>query len=74
MTASHPRKSDHHTRCLSTGHGRTRPDIRLSPQIVRQLTEFDATRRSSNSRFTIHRLAGAPQLHSPTSSAALKSP
>ena len=51
MTASHPRKSDRHTRCLSTGHGRARPDIRLSPQIVRQLTEFDATRRSSSSRF-----------------------
>ena len=43
MTASHPRKSDRRTRCLSTGHGRARPDIRLSPQIVRQFTEFDAT-------------------------------
>ena len=61
MTASHPRKSDRRTRCLSTGHGRARPDIRLSSQIVRQLTEFDATRRSSSSRFTIHRLAGAPR-------------
>ena len=74
MTASPSRKSDRHTRCLSTGHGRARPDIRLSSQIVRQLTEFDATRRSFSSRFTVHRLAGAPRLHSPTSSAALKSP
>jgi hypothetical protein len=37
MTASHPRKSDRRTRCLSTGHGRARPDIRLSSQIVRRL-------------------------------------
>ena len=56
MTASHPRKSDRRTRCLSTGHGRARLDIRLSSQIVRPLTEFDATRRSSSSRFTVHRL------------------
>ena len=61
MTASHPRKSDHHTRCPSTGHGRTRPDTRLSSQIVRQLTEFDANRRSSSSQFTTHRLARAPR-------------
>lgn len=74
MTASHPRKSDRRTRCLSTGRDRARPDIRLSSQIARQLTGFDATRRSSSSRFTVHRLAGAPRLHSPTSSAALKSP
>ena len=38
-----------------------RPDIRLSSQIVRQPTEFDATRGSSSSRSTIHRLAGAPR-------------
>ena len=61
MTASHPRKSDRCTRCLSTGHGRARPDIPLSSQIVRQLIEFDATRRSSSNRFTVHRLAGAPR-------------
>jgi hypothetical protein len=53
---------------------RARPDIRLSSKIVRRLTESDATRRSSRSRFTVHRLAGAPRLHSPTSSATLKSP
>ena len=74
MTASQSCKSARRARCLSTGHGRVRPDIRLSSQIVRQLTEFDAIRGSSGSRSTIHRLAGAPQLHSPTSSAALKSP
>jgi hypothetical protein len=74
MTASHSRKFDRHTHCLSTGHGRVRPDVGLSAQILRQLTGFDATRRSSSGRFTIQRLAGAPRLHSPTSSAALKSP
>ena len=74
VPASHPRKSDRHTRCLSTGHGRARPDVRLSSHIVRQLTEFDAIHRSSSSRFTIHRFAGAHRLHSHTSSAALKSP
>jgi hypothetical protein len=74
MTASLPRKSARRARCLSTGHGRVRPDIRPSSQIVRQLTEFGATRRLSSNRFTIHRLAEAPRLHSPTSSAALKSP
>ena len=74
MTASHPRKSDRRTRCLSTGHGRARPDIRLSSQIVRQLTEPDATHRTSSSRFTFQRLAGALRVHLHTSSAALKSP
>ena len=52
MTASHPRKSARRARCLSTGHGRARPDIPpVCPQIVRQLIEFDATRRSSSNRF-----------------------
>ncbi|MEH2520427.1 hypothetical protein V1279_006000 [Bradyrhizobium sp. AZCC 1610] len=74
MTASHPRKSDRRTSCLSTGHGRTRSNIQPSSQIVRHFTAVDATRRSSSSRFTVHRLAGAPRLHSHTSSAALKFP
>ncbi|MCK1710561.1 transposase [Bradyrhizobium sp. 143] len=74
MTASHLRKSDRRTSCLSTGHGRARSDTQPSAQTVRQFTAIDATRRSSSSRFTVHRLAGAPRLHSHTSSAALKSP
>ncbi len=74
MTASHLRKSDRRTSCLSTGHGRARSDTQPSSQTVRQFTAIDATRRSSSSRFTVHRLAGAPRLHSHTSSAALKSP
>jgi hypothetical protein len=74
MTASQSRKSDRRTSCLSTGHGRTRSDIQPSSQIVRQFTAIDATRRSSSSRFTVRWLAGAPQLYSHTSSAALKFP
>src|SRR6267142_1950410 len=74
MTASHFRKSDRRTSCLSTGHGRARSDTQPSSQTLRQFTAIDATRRSSSSRFTVHRLAGAPRLHSHTSSAALKSP
>ena len=74
MTASQSRKSARRTRCLSTGHGRARSDIQPSSQIVRQFTAFDATRRSSSSRFTVHQLAGSARPHSHTSSAALKSP
>ena len=47
MTASHPRKSDRRTSCLSTGHGRARPGIQQPSQIVHQITAFDATRRST---------------------------
>jgi hypothetical protein len=74
MTASYPRKSDHRTSCLSIGHGRARPDIQPSSQIVRQFTAIDATRRSSMSPFTVGQLAGSARLHSHNSSAALKSP
>ena len=74
MTASHPRKSDRRTSCLSTGHGRTRSDIQPSSQIVRHFTAVDATRRSFVSRSALGHLAEPAQLHSHTSSAALKSP
>ena len=74
MTASQSRKCAPRARWLSTGHGRVRSDIQPSPQIVRQFTAIDATPRSSSSRFTGRRLAGAPRIHSRTSSAALKSP
>ena len=74
MTAPQSRKSARLARRLSTGHGRARSDIQLSSQIVRQITAFDATRRSFSGRFTVGRPAGAPRLHSHTSSAALKSP
>ena len=74
MTASQSRKSDRRARCLSTGHGRARPDIRQSSQIVRQFTAFNAARRSFMSRSALGQLAGAAQLQSHTSSAALKSP
>ena len=56
MTASQSRKSAPRARWLSTGHGRARPDIQPSPQIVRQFTAIDATPRSSISRFTGRRL------------------
>jgi hypothetical protein len=56
MTASQSCRSARRAGCLSTGHGKVRPNIRLSSQIVRQLTEFDATRGSSSSRSTIQPL------------------
>lgn len=74
MTAPQSRKSARLASRLPTGHGRARSVIRLSSQIVRQITAFDATPRSSSSRFTIGQLAGAPQLNSHTSFAALKFP
>jgi len=74
MTASQSCKSARRARHLSTGHGRTRSDIKLSPQCVRQFTTFDATRRSFMSRFTVGQLAESAQIQSHTSPAALKSP
>jgi hypothetical protein len=74
MTASRSRKSARRARCLSTGHDRARPDTCLSVQIVRQLTAFDASRRSFMRRFTVGQLAGWARPQSHTSSAALKSP
>jgi len=74
MTASQSRKSDRRVRCLSIGHGTTPSDILPSPQIVRQFTAFDATRRSSMSPFIVGQLAGSARLRSHTTSAALNSP
>jgi len=74
MTASQSRKSARRARCLSIGHGRVRSDIQSSPQSGRQLTAFNATRRSFMSHFRFGQLAGAAQLQSHTSSAAVKSP
>ena len=73
MTASQSCKSDRRARQLSTGHGPARSHIKLSPQIVRQFTTFDATRRSFMSRFTVSQLAEPAQLQSRTSPVALKS-
>jgi hypothetical protein len=74
MTAPQSRKSARLVRRLSTGHGKARPDIQLSSQTVRQITAFDANRRSFVSRSALGQLAEPPQLQSHTSSAALKSP
>jgi hypothetical protein len=74
MTASQSCKTAHRARCLSTSHGRTRSDIQLSSQIVREFTAFDLIHHSRMSRFTIGQIAGSPRLQSHTSSAALKSP
>lgn len=74
MIASQSRKIAHRARCLSTGHGRARSDIRLSSQIVREFTAFDLIHRSCMSRFTAGQIAGSPRLQSHTSSAAPKSP
>ncbi|WP_157450253.1 hypothetical protein [Bradyrhizobium sp. ARR65] len=53
MTASQACKSVRRTRWLSTGHGRARPAIQISSQIVGQLMEFDAIRRAFVNRFTV---------------------
>jgi hypothetical protein len=74
MTASQPSKSAHTTRRLSTGHGRVRSDITMSPQIVRQVATFDAPRRPFVSRFTGAQLVASTRSKSASSPAALKSP
>ena len=55
MTASQSRKSARRATCLSTGHGRARPDIQPSSQVVRQFANCDATHRPFISRFTAGR-------------------
>jgi len=74
MIAFHSAKSSHRARGLSTGHGRTRSDVPLASQIVRQLIISDAIDASFKSRFTIGPRAGSAGSQSHTSSAALKSP
>jgi hypothetical protein len=74
MTASPSGKSPHRARRRSTGHGRTRSDIRQSPQIVRQFEELDAVHRSSVNRFPVEELVASAQFTSASSPAALKSP
>jgi hypothetical protein len=74
MTASQSCKSARRAHCLSTGHGRARPDIQPSSQIVRQFTTFDPTRRSFMSCFAVGELAAPAQLQSHTSAVPLKSP
>jgi hypothetical protein len=74
MTAPKSRKSARRARWLSTSHGRACPDIRQSSQIVRQVMEFDATRRSFVSRFTVEQLVPSARSKSASSPAALKSP
>jgi hypothetical protein len=74
MTASHSCEFARHVRWLSTGHSRTRPDIRQSSQIVRQLVDFDTTRHSLISRFTVAHLVASARFKSASSPAALKSP
>ena len=74
MTAPQSRKSARLVRRLSTGHGKARPDTQLSSQTVRQITAFDANRRSIMSRFTHGQLAQSARSQPHTSSAVLKSP
>ena len=74
MSASHSCDSARQARWLSTGHGRARPDIRQSSQIIRQLMLFDTTRRSSVSHLTVEQLVASARFKSASSPAALKSP
>ncbi|WP_027532534.1 transposase [Bradyrhizobium sp. WSM3983] len=66
MTASQSRQSAHRVRRLSTGRGRARSDIPLSPQIVQQFTTFDAIRRTFMNRLTVAHLAGPARSQSHT--------
>lgn len=74
MTASPSCKSGRYARWISTGHGRARPAIRQPSQIVGQVMEFDATRCSCVSRFTVDQLVASARSKSASSPAALKSP
>lgn len=74
MTASQSCKSDHRARRLSTGHGRARPDVRLSSQTVRQFTEFNAARRPFVGRLTVEQPVASARFKSASSPVALKSP
>jgi hypothetical protein len=74
MTASQARKRARRARSLSTGHGRARPDIRLSSQIVRQFAELEATRRSFMTRFAVTQPARSARSQSISLPAAPKSP
>jgi hypothetical protein len=62
MTGPQSRKSARRARWLSAGHGRARPDIRQSSQIVRQLVELDAIRRAFVGGFTVAQLVGPPSI------------
>jgi hypothetical protein len=73
MTVPQSRKSARRARWF-TGHGRARPDIRQTPQIVEQLVELDAIRRAFVSAFTVAQLVGPARSQSTSSPAALKSP
>jgi hypothetical protein len=74
MTVPQSRKSARRARWFSIGHGRARPDIRQTPQIVEQLVELDAIRRAFVSAFTVAQLVGPARSQSTSSPAALKSP
>jgi hypothetical protein len=74
MTASQSRKSARRARCRSTGHGRTRPEIRPSSQIGQTPTAFDANQHRFMHRFDLAQLPQSRRPQSATALAALKSP
>src|SRR5581483_10739770 len=75
MTAQPPFcKAARLPRRLSTGHGRTHPDVSLSSPIGRHLAAFDAARHSFIGRATFAQLAASVRTQSARSPAALKSP
>jgi hypothetical protein len=74
MTAPLSRKSARRARCLSTSHGRARPTLCQPSQIVGQLMQFGAIRRSFVSRFTVAQLVASARSKSASAPAALKSP
>jgi hypothetical protein len=74
MTASQSGKSARYARCLSTGHGKARSDIKLKSQVARQFAAFDATCRSSISRCIVSQLAASLDPNRTLRPAALKSP
>jgi hypothetical protein len=68
------RKSSHRARRFSTGHGTARSEFRLPSQILVQLAEFDATRCSFVTHFTVKQLVASARSKSAPLPAAPNSP
>jgi hypothetical protein len=74
MTVPQARNSARRARCHSTSHDGARPALCRPSQIVGQLMQFGAIRRSFVSRFTVAQLVASARSKSASAPAALKSP
>jgi hypothetical protein len=73
MTVPQARNSARRARCHSS-HDGARPALCRPSQIVGQLMQFGAIRRSFVSRFTVAQLVASARSKSASAPAALKSP